>query len=373
LGWKYGDGIVDIADLYVFVDNFEIDSTRCESGGVANARQEFTDHIILNQTGTEVVNDKIKKLHFELSLASKFNNVDVSLHGLVFDLHLEGYKKVIDVELDTSPFESEVEQVDTLFESNGNYIYSAAVTKTNNNNITFDKDIPTVIIVVTIEDLQSGIHIEGTITTGGRYVSANPGALLQPLTGTSVLSFSDPETEITATVNIVPPTKHSKGSVEVFVQGGTPPYEYGLNNFNDDNVPTAIPNNLSSDNKFDISESGVYKITVVDSEGKSFVQEIELDSNGIINPVTDPPFESIQTNPNPADNYIEFNLGSENCNRKVDKIEIYNIDGRLIHLVQQHIKKECIHTVNIEAIPSGMYFLNIITGDKILNSKFIKQ
>lgn len=67
--------------------------------------------------------------------------------------------------------------------------------------------------------------------------------------------------------------------------------------------------------------------------------------------------------PNPSTDYINIKVSNQ---ERVLKVIIYDANGRLISI---HNKS----TLNIQALPAGIYFLNIITDLKKYNSKLIKK
>jgi ELWxxDGT repeat protein len=73
--------------------------------------------------------------------------------------------------------------------------------------------------------------------------------------------------------------------------------------------------------------------------------------------------DKIAIYPNPATDYVDIKL---NSNEKVVKVMIYDANGRLISTHNSS-------SINVQQLPTGIYFLNIITDLKKYNSKLIKK
>ncbi len=76
--------------------------------------------------------------------------------------------------------------------------------------------------------------------------------------------------------------------------------------------------------------------------------------------------ENVQISPNPAENFIKF----ANINIKQGaKLTIINTQGQIV--MQNVVYPE--NEIDISQLTQGLYFVKVTDGDKILNSKFIKQ
>ena len=69
--------------------------------------------------------------------------------------------------------------------------------------------------------------------------------------------------------------------------------------------------------------------------------------------------------PNPAQKYLQINSDSDN---PIDQITISDLSGKIILVQTQNT-----NTLNIEPLSNGMYFLEILSGDKKVTKKFIKE
>lgn len=81
--------------------------------------------------------------------------------------------------------------------------------------------------------------------------------------------------------------------------------------------------------------------------------------------------EAITIAPNPANDFINVNFAATGGNTT---IEILDIAGRVVMTEQLNVAGSVFHTVNIQSIPSGAYYLrlssgNMIGGKRILISK----
>lgn len=84
--------------------------------------------------------------------------------------------------------------------------------------------------------------------------------------------------------------------------------------------------------------------------------------------------EDINIYPNPVTGILTFDLKS-NKQQKFD-IEIYNTSGQLILQKEFNVNKTIttgINTINVADLSNGIYFIKVITDEKIITQKFIKQ
>ena len=360
-----GDGVVDIADLIVFVNNFEIDSTRCESAIVDNAKieQDYPDYISLNPIAS--INDKEDS--YEMFIHSKIDNIGLQLHGFEFQVVIKGYQEgdIKYINLDTSPFKAPVEVVDTLiYLGNNEYLYKAAVTRFDNNNSKFERNGAGAILVIGIEDLPAGTAKDINLKPSGSYLYASANAV--PLSLQSTHMYINKEDDIT--VNIVP--SQSKGILEVFVQT-----ENGINTFTIDNYPFAVgPSGIPSENSFhiDIDNSSEQGRGIIISDDNGFISDV-INSDCLPNC---PPPSSIPLPlfPNPAIDIVQFDLAYvDHCNQKVEKIGIYDLAGYLVQTVQPQQIGDCVYQIEVSDLPHGIYFIDVSNGDHQFHNKFIKQ
>ncbi len=81
-------------------------------------------------------------------------------------------------------------------------------------------------------------------------------------------------------------------------------------------------------------------------------------------------FQNIELYPNPARTEIEIK-GSELFKQKINRIEIYAPDGKMI---TEYDKNQILNKkINIQHLPNGLYFMKIMSKDKIATQKFLKN
>ena len=359
------DGIVDINDVIVFVNNFEIDSTRCYGAVADNVKieQDYPDYISLKPI--ESVNNKEES--FEIFFQSKIENIGLQMHGFEFQVVIKGYEEneIEYINLETTPFKAAVEVVDTLiYLGNKEYLYKAAVTRFDNTNSKFDRNGAGAILVIGIEDVPTGIAREIDFKPSGLYLYASANAV--PLSLQSTHMYINKEYNFT--VNIVP--SNSKGSLEVFVQT-----ENGTDTFTIDNYPFAVgPTGIPSENTFriDIDNSSGQGYHVIISDDNGFASDI-INSDCL---PKCPPRSSIPLPlfPNPATDIVQFDLAYiGHCGQKVQQIEIFDVTGFLVQTIQANKQGNCTYQIDVNDLPTGIYFINMMSGDKIWNGKFMKQ
>ena len=84
------------------------------------------------------------------------------------------------------------------------------------------------------------------------------------------------------------------------------------------------------------------------------------------------PFNAITISPNPANG--NFTVNSK---IKISKIEVINVQGKKVYTSQintaQSVLEELSTEINLSNESKGIYFVNIIAGEKTYNSKIIIQ
>jgi hypothetical protein len=74
--------------------------------------------------------------------------------------------------------------------------------------------------------------------------------------------------------------------------------------------------------------------------------------------------------PNPVED--QFNIRINSSNAQSCTIEIYSIDGRLIHSEKTALSSDN-HAINVSGYASGIYLCKINNGYQISSTKFVKQ
>jgi hypothetical protein len=74
--------------------------------------------------------------------------------------------------------------------------------------------------------------------------------------------------------------------------------------------------------------------------------------------------------PNPATNFVSFNLPNELFN--VDAtVSIIDLSGKQVILEHIQKTKSGLHTLNVSELPNGIYFITLNSANKNYNSKLI--
>jgi len=99
---------------------------------------------------------------------------------------------------------------------------------------------------------------------------------------------------------------------------------------------------------------------------KLYIDDLTLDYTplSVNNDITN---NNISIFPNPAHNYLNINL---NNNLSSSKINIYNILGKSVYKTQMNAK-ETFKTIDVSALPDGLYFLEILSNSSKLTKKII--
>lgn len=89
------------------------------------------------------------------------------------------------------------------------------------------------------------------------------------------------------------------------------------------------------------------------------------DINLIVKPITQ--YTLINVYPNPTSHYLNINF---NRLDEVDAVKIYDTNGRLL---KQFNKLSVLAPMNVSDLTSGTYVIQVISGNKLYQSKFIKK
>lgn len=97
-------------------------------------------------------------------------------------------------------------------------------------------------------------------------------------------------------------------------------------------------------------------------------QFIDVEIEGYLN-IPSIASQDLRIIPNPSSETISF-LGNNGLIEGINEIFIYDISGKLIQKTQPN--KNDLYTMNIAHLPSGVYFLRILTSDQTLTERFVK-
>lgn len=130
----------------------------------------------------------------------------------------------------------------------------------------------------------------------------------------------------------------------------------------DSNYTSYLWSTLDTTNSIYVTSPGTYSLVVTDSNGISYCDTVTINlATDIIENNLEKTFTIY---PNPTTNKLSI-IGNH-----LDIIEINIIDlaGRHMKTVNQNL-----HTINVTDLPNGIYFIKLLTDEKTIIKKFIKQ
>jgi len=151
----------------------------------------------------------------------------------------------------------------------------------------------------------------------------------------------------------------TKGIVEVYVNTNT-----GVEKFTYQLAPGAEPceSNISVERIDECND----RLT----DGCAMDEVVQVECEPGVPPVYN---NSFAVHPNPAINYTQLTLKQEHCNNQINKIDIYDVSGYLVQTLQPKQKGDCIYQMEVNDLSTGIYFINMWSGDRMLNGKLMKQ
>jgi len=199
----------------------------------------------------------------------------------------------------------------------------------------------------------------GQLTPAGGTIASTSGScgdnfeITQLTAGTYQLVVTDNAgftQSLSFTINDVPEltamATASSDSIVVSANGGTGPYFYSLDGITF--YPDAVFQGLGP---------GVYSVHVVDANGCNTVVENLIILSGTVEPGA---AWGLSVSPNPGPGQFRLSL-----NRAPNELQVQVLDaaGRLLHTVEYSpIGSHFTTTLDLEALPQGMYFLQITDG-----------
>lgn len=166
-------------------------------------------------------------------------------------------------------------------------------------------------------------------------------------TGDTSITIGQPDAiSVSYSVITEPLPNTNSGIITAHVVGGTPPYSFL---WNDPNQQT--------DSVASYLNTGWYQVQVTDSNGCNFSDSVFVDFLGIeeMKGVAD-----VFLFPNPATDKVSFN-------KTVKRASLFTPQGKL--LLYQENKQ----TLDIENIPAGVYFLEVVTDEQASRFQLIKS
>lgn len=175
----------------------------------------------------------------------------------------------------------------------------------------------------------------------------------------AVDTIFEPES-ITITVDNIVSSQSgaNQGSIQISVSGGTTPYTYSWDN-------GATTEDITGLNP------GNYVVTVKDQKGCTKASNpIIVDLLTSINQLKSE--NTIIVQPNPASIFINVGFSSEVP--VVSTIKLMSVNGQLIYTeTSSKPLKQFATKIDVEVLPKGLYFIQVISGDKLSTRKLIKE
>jgi PKD repeat protein len=139
--------------------------------------------------------------------------------------------------------------------------------------------------------------------------------------------------------------------------------------FNEDGVNDNVTNSTNPTRGFTTNGAKNIRLIVVNQCGSDTLIKPVL-VNGIGIEEQKSPNSAITVYPNPATNFVSFNVPNELFN--VDAtISVIDLSGKQV--ISEHIQKtkSGLHTLNVSELPNGIYFITLNSANKNYNSKLI--
>ena len=179
-------------------------------------------------------------------------------------------------------------------------------------------------------------------------------ALIFPLFALSITAMAD---DLTAKITNTNPGA-STGSIDLTVSGGVAPYTYSWTGPNGNMGTTEDLSNLPV---------GTYTVTVTDKYCGIATLTVKMTSSavGIENNSNE---NNIAVSPNPTDNF--FNIHSDQQLNKA-AIHLLSINGKIVQ--QQENVTGNDFKIDASSLSSGIYFVEVISENKISRIKLLKN
>lgn len=176
-----------------------------------------------------------------------------------------------------------------------------------------------------------------------------------------VLSFEITQPEALQISVDVMDQVYGQGVITISVTGGTAPYTYWWtidgNSFEDDNVL----NNLTP---------GTYSAKITDANGCEIrTENIEIKETIATTSGTLP--SGMQMYPNPVSNELTLAFKANFAGEW--NVRILSGTGQVVHVDKIQLNQGGKLSIDVSNLLNGMYFIDIMQGDKVYSSKFIRQ
>lgn len=130
----------------------------------------------------------------------------------------------------------------------------------------------------------------------------------------------------------------------------------------DSNYTSYLWSTLDTTNSIYITSPGTYSIIVTDSNGISYCDTVTI--NLATNIIENNLEKTFTIYPNPTTNELSI-IGNH---LSITETTIIDLAGRHMKTINQNL-----HTINVADLPSGIYFIKLLTEEKTIIKKFIKQ
>ncbi len=252
-----GNGIVDIQDLQVLIDNYGSTHSFSEES-VALATTEFR----LELSGITPLNGDSALIEYTLFLES--NGQPGVAHGTSCSIDL-GALPIQTVNLNTTGSSLEPQEAIKSLNTTGNKL-DIALTRTDKNNKLCNGSIVTVQSIVIVNDIPTGEPFSINVNGGSRIIANGD---VEPINSTSLFSIWTGDgtlnNNFTPTVSVIHEQCGQPGQASVQISGGAEPYSYQWST----GATSPEANNLLA---------GMYSVTVSDATGFSTVVPIYVDA-----------------------------------------------------------------------------------------------
>lgn len=152
-------------------------------------------------------------------------------------------------------------------------------------------------------------------------------------------------------------TSNHIGTAAVLVEGGMPPYTFLWDDPNQQTTQQAI--NLVAD---------TYTVTVTDSAGCSMEESIIVPLSSAVSSAEDW-VNALHIFPNPVQNWAQLDLQLKEASDL--QLNIYNALGEKIQANTYLARTDYQAQLNFTAIDNGIYFIQLLAGDKQLTQKIV--
>lgn len=177
------------------------------------------------------------------------------------------------------------------------------------------------------------------------------------LSGSFEINEPDPVTISSVEVSRPTNSNSGDGSIDITVEGGTPPYIYSW--MTEDEF-------FSDDEDLELLFPGEYVVEVTDSRGCLVTSE--LFSLEEITSINDPIINAkITVYPNPSARYLFVDVKDLDFDR--GRLTIVNMNGQMVH---QHDLKTETDRIDIQSLAGGVYVFKLDIDDEIITRPFWK-